>query len=66
AANRYDTRVLHSRRKDKKSYPNQARRRHYFANTRTIFKNKVHVELSKRWVDYSTEYKNHVQKQGTC
>jgi transposase len=31
-----------------------ARRRHYFVNTRTMFKNKVHVELSKRWIDYST------------
>jgi transposase len=30
-----------------------ARRRHYFVNTRTMFKNKVHVELSKRWIDYS-------------
>lgn len=28
-------------------------RRHYFVNTRTMFKNKVHVELSKRWIDYS-------------
>jgi transposase len=35
-----------------------ARRRHYFVNTRTIFKNKVHVELSKRWVDYSTDNDN--------
>jgi transposase len=32
-----------------------ARRRHYFVNTRTMFKNKVHVELSKRWIDYSTD-----------
>ena len=31
-----------------------ARRRHYFVNTRTMFKNKVHVELSKRWIDYSS------------
>jgi transposase len=30
------------------------RRRHYFVNTRTMFKNKVHVELSRRWIDYST------------
>jgi transposase len=30
-----------------------ARRRHYFVNTRTMFKNKVHVELSKRCIDYS-------------
>src|SRR5215471_5656787 len=22
--------------------------------TRTMFKNKIHVELSKRWIDYST------------
>jgi transposase len=28
------------------------RRRHYFVKTRTMFKNKVHVELSKRWIDY--------------
>ena len=28
---------------------------HYFVNTRTMFKNKVHVELSKRWIDYSTD-----------
>ena len=27
------------------------RRRHYFVNTRSMFKNKVHVELSKRWID---------------
>jgi transposase len=35
-----------------------ARRRHYFVNTRTMFKNKVHVELSKRWIDYSTDNDN--------
>ena len=29
-------------------------RRHYFINTRTMFENKVQVELSKRWIDYST------------
>ena len=32
-----------------------ARRRHYSVNTRTMFKNKVHVESSKRWIDYSTD-----------
>jgi transposase len=30
-----------------------ARRRHYFVSTRTMFKNKIHAELSRRWVDYS-------------
>ena len=35
-----------------------ARRRHYFVNTRTMFKNKVHVELSKRWIDYRTGNSN--------
>src|SRR5215467_7471773 len=35
-----------------------ARRRHYFVNTRTMFKNKVHVELSKRWIDYSIDNSN--------
>ncbi len=29
-----------------------ARRRHYFVTIRTMFKNKVHAELSKRWIDY--------------
>lgn len=29
------------------------RRRHYFVNTRVMFKNKIHAELSKRWIDYS-------------
>ena len=33
---------------------NLARRRHYFVNTRIMFKDKVHVELSKRWIDYRT------------
>lgn len=28
------------------------RRRHYFVKTMTMFKNNVHVELSKRWIDY--------------
>ncbi len=32
-----------------------ARRRHYFVTTRTMFKNKVHAELSKRWVDYTSD-----------
>jgi transposase len=32
-----------------------ARRKHYYVNTRTMFKNKVHVELSKRWIDYITD-----------
>lgn len=32
-----------------------ARRRHYFVSTRTMFKNKIHAELSRRWIDdYST------------
>jgi transposase len=30
-----------------------ARRRHYFVSTRTMFKNKIHAELSRRWIDYS-------------
>jgi transposase len=30
-----------------------ARRRHYFVSTRTMFKNKLHAELSRRWIDYS-------------
>ncbi len=30
-----------------------ARRRHYFVSTRTIFKNKIHAELSRRWIDCS-------------
>ena len=29
------------------------RRRHYFVSTRTTFKNKIHAELSRRWIDYS-------------
>jgi transposase len=29
-----------------------ARRRHYFVSIRTMFKNKVHAELSRRWIDY--------------
>jgi transposase len=32
-----------------------ARRRHYFVNARTMFKNKIHAELSKRWIDYSSD-----------
>ena len=28
-----------------------ARRRHYFVSTRTMFKNKIHAELSRRWID---------------
>ena len=37
-----------------------ARRRHYFVSTRTMFKNKIHAELSRRWIecnksDLSTE-----------
>lgn len=32
-----------------------ARRRHYFVTIRTMFKNKVHAELSKRWIDYSSD-----------
>lgn len=31
------------------------RRRHYFVTTRTMFKNKIHAELSKRWIDYTTD-----------
>lgn len=31
------------------------RRRHYFVTIRTMFKNKVHAELSKRWIDYSSD-----------
>jgi len=31
------------------------RRRHYLVKTRTMFKNKVRVELSKRWIDYSAD-----------
>jgi len=30
-----------------------ARRRHYFVSTRTMFKNKIHAELSRRWIEYS-------------
>jgi transposase len=30
-----------------------SRRRHYFVSTRTMFKNKIHAELSRRWIDYS-------------
>jgi transposase len=30
-----------------------ARRRHYFVSTRTMFKNKIHAELSRRWMEYS-------------
>jgi transposase len=30
-----------------------ARRRHYFVSTRTMFKNKIHAELGRRWIDYS-------------
>jgi transposase len=30
-----------------------ARRRHYFVSTRTMFKNKIHAELSRRWIDYA-------------
>lgn len=30
-----------------------ARRRHYFVSTRTMFKNKIHAELSRRWIDYT-------------
>lgn len=29
------------------------RRRHFFVTTRTTFKNKVHAELAKRWIDDS-------------
>ena len=32
-----------------------ARRRHYFVTVRTMFKNKVQAELSKRWIDYSAD-----------
>ncbi len=32
-----------------------ARRRHYFVSTRTMFKNKIHAELSRRWIDYSKD-----------
>lgn len=41
-------RVLHSRRKDKESW----------RSSKNMFKNKVHVELSKRWIDYSTDNDN--------
>ena len=30
-----------------------ARRRHYFVSTRTMFKNKIHAELSRRWIEYN-------------
>jgi transposase len=39
-----------------------ARRRHYFVNTRTMFKNKVHVELNKRWIDH-TDNSNSLEKE---
>ena len=39
-----------------------ARRRHYFVNTRIMFKNRVHVELSKRWIDYSSNSDLFTQK----
>jgi transposase len=31
------------------------RRRHYLVNERTRFKNKIHAELSKRWVEYDRD-----------
>ena len=30
---------------------NICRRRYYFVSIPTMFKNKVHVEMSKRWLD---------------
>jgi hypothetical protein len=35
-----------------------ARRRQYFVNIRTRFKNKIYVQLSKRCIDYSTDNNN--------
>ena len=34
------------------------RRRYYFFSIRTMFKNKVHVEMSKRWLDTDTVLTN--------
>jgi transposase len=39
-----------------------ARRRHYFVSTRTMFKNKIHAELSRRWIDY--DRLNLITKEG--
>ncbi len=41
--------------KDTRDVRDLARRRHYFVSIRTNFKNKVHAELSKRWIDYSAD-----------
>lgn len=40
-----------------------ARRRHYFVTIRTMFKNKIHAELSKRWIDYGSDLFSHDGKE---